>query len=153
MSSPCSGCGLVTPTGADGCQEIFDQLAARALTNVAYGRTHRLVVDVYALQHPDRYMASGKSAAAHLLGVCAALEHENNPLFINLIHKWLDGPAKVAKPELPASRGASTIADIQAASNDPALYARAVRNWARATWRAYAPLHSIVRDWQRQMVG
>src|SRR5258708_4495096 len=153
MSTPCSGCGFVTAKGTEGCQAIFDDLAAKSIGDIRYGRIHRLVVDTYALQHPDRYMASAKSAAAHLMGVHVAMLMDNNPLVIHMIHKYLngDGPAKLAKPELPASRGATTIADVAAQFGDPATYARAVRNWARTTWAAYAPVHPITRDWLEDM--
>lgn len=153
MSESCSGCGLVTAGGTSGCQAIFDELAARAWSDVAYGRIHRLAVDVYCLQHPDAYMESAKSAAAHILGVCAALEHENNPLIVHMIHQWLSGPSRLEKPAIPAFRGATTVADIAAAPADPAQYARAVRNWARTTWAAYASLHPVARAWLKSMTG
>jgi hypothetical protein len=153
MSQACAGCGLVTPTGTASCQAIFDELAARAWSDVAYGRIHRLAVDVYCLQHPDAYMESAKSAAVHILGVCAALEHENNPLIVHMIHKWFNGPSKIEKPAISEFRGAMTIADIAAAPVDPSAYARAVRNWARSTWTAYAPVHPFARQWLKQMMS
>lgn len=65
---PCSGCGLVVPGGAAGCRALFEELLARDFTNSAYFRVHRMMVDVYSLQHPER--ASAKSLAAHLTNLC-----------------------------------------------------------------------------------
>lgn len=151
--SPCTGCGFVTSTGTDGCQEVFNQIGAKAHSDAAIGRVHRLIVDTYCLQHPP-YVESAKSLAAHLLGVCAALEHENNPILVHAIHRWLNGPARFDKPSIPESRGEVTIASIvEAPSDNPAMFARAVRQWARSTWAAYAPLHGIARQWTKEMMG
>ena len=152
MSEPCEGCGLLTPTGTAGCQGIFDELAARAWSDIAYGRIHRLAVDVYCLQHPDRYMESAKSAAAHILGVCAALEHENNPLIVHMIHKWLNGPSQLQKPAIPEVRGATTVADIAAAPADPRrMPAPSATGRGRPGWPTRNS--SIARQWLREMMA
>ena len=62
----CSGCGLVVPGGTAGCQAIMDEVLARDFSDVLYFRVHRMMVDTYSLQHPERYCASAKSLAAHL---------------------------------------------------------------------------------------
>ena len=56
--------------GETGCQKIFEDLLARDFGNVLYFRSHRMLVDTYALQHPERYCVSAKSLAAHLTGLC-----------------------------------------------------------------------------------
>jgi hypothetical protein len=50
-------------------------LLARDFTDAAYFRVHRMIVDTYCLQHPDRYCVSAKSLAAHLTGLCWLIEH------------------------------------------------------------------------------
>jgi hypothetical protein len=150
--SPCFGCGMRAVGGAEGCQAAFNELGARAYADLSFGRLHRLVVDTYCLQHPP-YIESAKSLAAHLLGVCAALEHENNPIVVNAIHRWLNGPARVEKPAVPEFRGSVTIASvIEIADADPAVYARAVRGWARSTWAAYGALHPLAHRWIKEMM-
>ena len=57
------------------CQEMFDHLLARSFSDLTYGRFHRIFVDLYSLQHPDKYCASAKSFAAHLTGLCCVMEH------------------------------------------------------------------------------
>jgi len=151
--SPCAGCGLLTSSGTEGCQTIFNELGARAYSDVSFGRVHRLLVDTYCLQHPP-YIESAKSFAAHLLGVCAALEHENNPAIVNAIHHWLNGTARLEKPGLPEFRGAVTIASVaEAAGAEPPVYARAVRQWARSTWAAYGPYHALAHRWIGEMMS
>jgi hypothetical protein len=56
-SDICDGCGLEVAGGTAGCQAIADELWAREFSNVAYFGVHRMSVDVYSLQHPDRYCA------------------------------------------------------------------------------------------------
>ena len=149
--NPCSGCGH--RSGTEGCQAIFNEMGARAYGDLTYGRMHRLLVDTYCLQHPP-YIESAKSFAAHLLGVCAALEHENSPVIVNTIHQWLNGPGRLEKPALPEFRGALTIASVaEVAEGEPAVYSRAVRGWARSTWAAYATHHALVRRWIGEMMS
>jgi hypothetical protein len=149
--NPCRGCGH--PSGTEGCQAVFDELGARAHGHLAYGRMRRLLVDTYCLQHPP-YIESAKSFAAHLLGVCAALERENNPVIVNAIHRWLSGPARLEKPAVPEFRGELTIASVaELAEADPAVYARAVRTWARTTWAAYAAHHPLAHRWITEMMS
>jgi len=110
-----------------------------AWSDVAYGRIHRLAVDVYCLQHPRPLHESAKSAAAHILGVCAALDHENNPLIVHMIHKCLNGPSRMEKPAIPEFRGATTIAASPDAGRSRRVRPRGAQ-WARTTWAAYAPV-------------
>jgi hypothetical protein len=51
----CSGCGLVVEGGTGGCQKIADEMWGREFGDVTYFRVHRMTVDTYCLQHPDRY--------------------------------------------------------------------------------------------------
>jgi hypothetical protein len=125
----------------------MDELLARDFSNVAYFRVHRLMVDTYALQHPERYCVSAKSLAAHLTGLCWALERDGSrAVGSEPLRRWLDGKTGLDKPEIPARRGARTIADVRDL-DDPAAYARALDLWARATWEAYASLHPLAHSW------
>jgi hypothetical protein len=109
----------------------------------------RLTVDVYCLQHPERYCVSAKSLAAHLTGVCWALEHGGDESGLRELQRWLNAPGMLAKPPLPAARGKLTIADLARVA-DPDGYSSALDAWARSTWAAYSPLHAIAEDWIRQ---
>ncbi len=70
MTEACAGCGLAIEGGTQACQALFDGMTLRAMSDMRYARVHRLAVDAYAMQHPDRYGRSAKSFAAHLTGLC-----------------------------------------------------------------------------------
>ena len=143
----CSGCGLAVPGADSGCQAIFDDLLARDFSDARFFRAHRLMVDAYALQHPDRYGASAKSLAAHLLFLGWSVERGGGDAApFEPIRRFLDGAPKMARLEPPELRGDRTIAEARAAT-DPESYARAVRDWARSVWAAYASCHAVARQW------
>jgi hypothetical protein len=137
---------LLVEGGTQGCREIFTTLGVRAWEDARIGRLHWIVVDAYALQHPDEFCASAKSCAAHLTGLCAGLEHAEDPALRPALQRWLNGRSPVTKPDLPGARGSLTIADVQA-SVDPSDYERVVDAWTRDVWAAYAPLQPLAREW------
>jgi len=146
VAQRCAECGLAVPGGTEGCWERFEALRAREYAwGVPYA-LHRMVVDTYALQHPDQYCLSAKSLAAHLTGLCWALEYGGHLAGLRALQRWLNGVPPLAKPVLPAARGALTVADVCSASHTDA-YADAVARWARSTWQAYAALHLLARRW------
>ena len=142
----CSGCGLVVPGGTGGCRAMFDELAVRQWDRPVAYRIRRMMVDTYSLQHPDEFCASAKSLAAHLTGLCAALEHESHPTILRVLLHWLDSGPTLVKPVVPSTRGAITLAEVFSAAKGEAIVLAADR-WARATWKAYAPLHALARRW------
>jgi len=142
----CAECGFAIAEGTAGCQRAFDGLVARNFSNVFYGRWHRLLVDVYALQHAERYCASAKSLAAHLGGLCCALERGGDAETYRALQRSLNGAKTFAKPAVPRARGELTIASVLPVG-DPRAYAEALERWARATWEAYTPLHSLAREY------
>ena len=70
----CDGCGLEIAGGAAGCQSLMDEMLALHFGDARYFGVHRLFVDAYSMQHPDRYCVSFKSLAAHLAHLCWSLE-------------------------------------------------------------------------------
>ena len=105
-----------------------------------------MTVDVYCLQHPDRYCVSAKSLAAHLTGLGWAIDHGVDGRGLGALRRALDGPVELVKPEIPRERGSLTIADVAAVSGADA-YPATVDAWARSTWDAYASLHDVARTW------
>ena len=139
--------------GEAGCQEIFDGLLARDFSNVAYFAVHRMLVDTYALQHPDRYCASAKSLAAHLTGLCWLVEHSGSrAVGSEALRRWLNGGPQLEKPEVPSIRGWLTIGDLPQ-GEDPGAHAQAVDRWARSAWEAYSALHPLARQWIQQALA
>ena len=150
---PCSGCGLVVAGGLEGCQSVFDDESAREYADVRYAARRRMVVDTYCLQHPERYCASAISLAAHLTGLCIAMEHRGREEELHgAIQRWLSRRPELEKPDLPAARGPLTIAAVRAAT-DLIDHRAAVDGWARGTWDAYSALHPIARAWVARVVS
>ena len=146
----CDGCGLATEGGEAGCQALFDRLIERDFSNALFFRHHRLAVDTYSLQHPERYCKSGKSFAAHLVGLQKILEaNVSSAVGDGSVQKWLNGSRTLDRPDPPRFRGKLTIADA-VAIDDPEEYGAAVRKWAESTWDAYQPLHDLARTWARE---
>ena len=106
----------------------------------------RLTIDVYCLQHPERYCVSAKSLAAHLTGLCWALEHGINEGGLRELQRRLDSRRDLVKPPIPADHGKLTVADIAGVAG-PGEYAPALDRWARSTWAAYADLQQTARAW------
>jgi len=115
-TAQCSGCGLTAPGGAAGCEAIFHEMVARDFSDALRFRVHRMMVDTYSLQHPDRYCASARSFAAHLTGLCAILESgASRAVGDELLRRWLDGNVRLQRPVTPRFRGELTIAHVREA--------------------------------------
>src|SRR3954471_2156773 len=142
----CVECGLRTATGEPCCDVLRDQILARDYEQpVLYWRFHRMAVDAYCLQH-SAYVASAKSLAAHLCGLCIAFEHGNDPAKLRRVQLWLSTNPDIRKPPLPQFRGEFTIGQAAAVGN-PIEFGTAVEAWARSVWHAYHDLQPIAREW------
>jgi hypothetical protein len=106
---------------------------------------HNMVVDAYALQHPEEYCVSAKSYAAHLVGLCCGLEHPGDQKLYWQIARWLDGPSVLVKPPVLGIRGRKHIATVRLAKDKE--YQSAVRQWGSAVWTAYESQHYLARGW------
>jgi hypothetical protein len=104
----------------------------------------RLVVDCYSVQH-DRYIMSGRSLAAHLTGVCIAVEHGGDAALQRAVQRWLSRTREIPKPAVPAVRGEVTIDDVIAVA--PEERREVVRRWAASAWDAWADHHELARSW------
>jgi hypothetical protein len=132
--------------GQPNCAALFDSLLTRDFEQPAlYWKYHRLAVDTYSVQHSS-YVKSSKSLAAHLCGLCVALEQGNDSRKLDELQRWLSTNPKLPKPDLPSFRGSLTIADISG-TKDPASYAEAIQAWAQSAWAAYGDLQPMVRKW------
>jgi len=141
----CEDCGAVVAQGKAGCLKVFEEILAKEFSDYQYGKIHRLTVDTYSLQHPEEYMRSGKSFAAHLTGICAALEYENTLAINRMVQKWISTNPKIEKPaQLPGRGGDLTITYIQRAS-DAEEHIRRVREWAKDVWEAWSKHHDLAR--------
>ena len=144
-AGPCSGCGA--PGGTAACRASFEARLARDFADPAFFAVHRMLVDTYALQHPDDFCASAKSLAAHLVGLCLILEEGASAATgAAFLRDWLNGARALDRPDLPAERGRTILADL-AGIDEPSAWRQAVRRWADSTWDAYADLQPLARRW------
>ena len=145
--SRCDECGAPV-AGVEGCRALFDELLAREFGDYRFARFHRLTVDTYALQHPEQFMRSGKSFAAHLTGVCAAMETDEAPAINQAVQQWLNGPRKIDRPaDIPAGeRGSLTVCFVHD-TIEADEYLRRIQQWARSAWAAWASHHALAREW------
>ena len=137
-----------------GCQKLFDEVLAREFGDYRYARLHRLTVDAYSLQHPQKYMRSGKSFAAHLTGMCAAMESKEVAAVNLAVRFWLDGPKAVERPSdpPPRQRGDLTVIYIHDAA-DAEQHVQRIGEWARSIWSAWSAYHDLARQWIAQAMA
>jgi hypothetical protein len=146
VGGTCPECGLRPESGQPSCEVQRDELLARDYEQSAlYWSSHRMAVDAYCPQHAS-YVASTKSLAAHLCGLCIAFEHGNNANQLRQLQQWLSTNSKIDKPLLPDRRGDLTIGHVYKI-DDPVQFGRAVNDWARSVWNAYRELHPFAHAW------
>ncbi len=150
-ASDCPSCGAAGVGGLDGCRAVFDRLGEREFSDPDYFRTHRLTVDAYSLQHPEQFMKSSKSAAAHLTGMCWSLERGRSLHLPAPLKRWVDGPRSYVRVAAPPARGRGsiTVASMVDAS-DAADYERLAMEWARSAWAAWAAHWGQARAWVQE---
>jgi hypothetical protein len=150
----CPECGAEVSGGRAGCERLFDEVLARDFGDDRYAREHRLLVDAYSLQHPDEYMRSAKSYAAHLTGAYIAVELGNATEANRAVQQWLNGSRALLRPGQPepGKRGILTILDVHI-TTDPDEHVRRVREWARTVWAAWRSYHRIAKQWTDAAAG
>jgi uncharacterized protein DUF5946 len=141
---PCPDCGAPLGDRA-GCDAAFHELGARAAEDVRFAYRRRAVVDAYCLQHPA-YILSVKSFAAHVCGLCAAVERPDDPRATRAVWSALRVPPDAVKPALPTTRAARTVAGVHAAATAEAFRAEADA-WIADVWTAWRELHPLARRW------
>ena len=154
LSGRCPECGGEVGGGRAECRRLFDDVLAREFGDYRYAREHRLMVDAYALQHPDEYMHSAKSYAAHLTGAYVAIEYEAAAETNRAIQKWLNGSKALHRPDQPepGQRGELTILHLHMAT-DPDDHVRRVREWARSVWSAWRTYRPVAKQWTDEALG
>lgn len=141
---PCEDCGAPFG-GRTGCDSAFHELGTRAYADMAFAYRRRAVVDAYCLQHPA-YILSLKSLAAHLCGLCAAVERPSNERATRAVWSELRIPPDARKPDAPAVRGTLTVATVYHAAT-PEAFRAAADAWIEDVWTAWSAHHALARAW------
>jgi len=147
-SDLCADCGAKITGGTTACRAVFHEFGLRAIDRTIDRASHWMLVDAYALQHPEPYCHSAKSLAAHLTGLCCALEHDRDQKLRATLQRWLNGTPALEKPEVPVARGRLTIADVHRVADSPDEK-RVLQEWARSVWDAWSDHHETARRWIR----
>lgn len=142
--SVCPDCGAPFAGRAE-CDSAFHTLGARAYADAKFAYRRRAAVDAYCLQHPA-YIESIKSLAAHLCGLCAAMERPSDARADHAIWRGLRVPPNATKPHFTPSQTTTTIAAVCSA-NTPDEFREAVDRWIGEVWAAWGPCHGIAREW------
>jgi hypothetical protein len=140
----CPECGASGAATSEACELRFHSLGMERFDDSELATDWRLVVDCYSLQH-DKYILSGRSLAAHLTGVCIALEHGDDETLLRAMQRWLSRTRELPKPAVPALRGDVTIDDVIAAA--PEVRRAVVRRWAASVWTAWGVHRDLARSW------
>ena len=141
----CPSCGALAVGKFADCQEMFDHFLARSFSDLTYGRFHRIFVDLYSLQHPDKYCRSARSFAAHLTGPCCVMEHDGDVRVNAAVQRWLSGAVDLEKPAMPGGRGDVTI-DHFVGLEDADVPAK-FEEWCAQVWDAYSEHQELARCW------
>lgn len=144
----CPSCGAENVGSLSGCDALFCELIGREFADPRLFRAHRLTVDAYCLQHPERYMISTKSAAAHLAGICWSLEIGESLHLPAALKRFVDGPRSFTRVTAPPRllRGKVNIGHLVAVAQ-PDEYFAGAREWARSAWSAWSHGWPQARAW------
>jgi hypothetical protein len=125
----------------------YGDLLATQYANPQRMAFHQLVVDTYAVQHPDGDDPRAiRSVGIHLMTLCLFLERGTDPsLGARLHRRMVDRPVfHQLKP--PPSRGGLTMLHVPL-DGDPQMARVAAYAWAEDVWTAWVGHHQTVRDW------
>jgi hypothetical protein len=126
---------------------MYNEVLARQISDVSYGRARLLSVNAYAVQHPGhRERRTAQSVAVHLAGLFLAIERGVDDPTISRRMAQLADARGYPWLEPPASLGELTIVDV-ARARGADEHAEVVRRWARSAWAAWGEHHDIVRAW------
>jgi hypothetical protein len=142
----CEFCGAIVAGGYEGCRSLFNEITAQSFSSASHFTIHRAAVDCYALQHPEYFCISAKSYAAHLSGVCVAIEYNSSVEVNAAIQKWLSGSIDLQKTKVLIERGELTVLHIQNII-DPQEHTQHVMEWCADVWANYSELQDVARSY------
>ena len=134
-------------TCSPACWGRFSDLLAAQYADPRRMAFHQLVVDAYAVQHPDGNDPRAiQSVGIHLMTLCLFLERGTDPALGTRLHQRMVDRPVFHQLEPPASRGRLTMLDVPL-KGEPQVAQSALYAWADDTWTAWAGHHQTVREW------
>jgi hypothetical protein len=108
---------------------------------------HQLVVDAYAVQHPDgEDPRAVRSVAIHLMTLCLFIERGADPSLGTTLHRRMVEMPVFHRLVAPIDRGSTTVVDVPV-TGTAAAARDAAHAWARSAWSAWSGHHETVRRW------
>ena len=156
----CLGCCALVPDidgptheymlSAPGCWATFNEIAVLQY-EIASFDLRRMVVDVYAVQHPgttDRRAV--QSVAVHLISLYFVLERGLTPTeATDKMRYALADKSRFVWLKSPPLLGDITVVDVANVA-DPAEHEAVVKRWAKSAWEAWAAHHDQIKKWAGQ---
>lgn len=156
--TPCCGCGARFaphdgPThdymlSSPACWAAFGALLDAEYSDPKLMPTHRLSVDVYAVQHPgeaaDRRAV--QSVGLHLARLMRQLEHGGTPEETNRVMTGFVQHKSTLMRLEPPSAFTMMMEQVAPFTGGP-RHAEMVRAWAQATWKDWSAHHAAIRRW------
>ena len=157
LETACPGCGVQLQavdapahpymTCSPACWVRYGDLLAAQYADPRRMAFHQLVVDTYAVQHPDGDDARAiQSVGIHLMTLCLFLERGADPSLGTRLHRRMVDRPVFHQLEPPPSRGRLTMLDVPL-EGDPERARAAAFTWAQDAWTAWASHHQTVREW------
>lgn len=134
-------------TRSPACWARYGDLLAVQYANPRRMAFHQIVVDTYAVQHPDGDESRAiQSVGIHLMTLCLFLEQGTDPSLGTRLHqRMVDRPVfHQLKP--PSSPGQLTMLNVPL-EGDPEVARVASYAWADDVWKTWTSHHPTVREW------
>ena len=134
-------------TCSPACWQRYSELLAAQYADPQRMAFHQLVVDAYAVQHPDgRDPRAVQSVGIHLMTLCMFLERGTDPALGTRLHRRMVDRPVFHYLQRPPSHGRLTMLSVPL-GGDPAHARAASYAWAQDAWTAWAAHHQTVRAW------
>jgi len=157
LETACPGCGVQLQAVdapahpympcSPACWVRYGDLLAAQYADPRRMAFHQLVVDTYAVQHPDGDDARAiQSVGIHLMTLCLFLERGAAPSLGTRLHRRMVDRPVFHQLEPPPYRGRLTMLDVPL-EGDPERARAAAFTWAQDAWTAWASHHQTVREW------
>lgn len=157
LATDCPGCLVRLPavdapahpymTCSAACWVRYGELLAAQYSNPERMAFHQIVVDTYAVQHPDGDDPRAiQSVGIHLMTLCLFIERDTDPSLGTRLHRRMVDRPVFHHLEPPPSRGRLTMLDVPL-NDDPKTARRAAYAWAEDVWTAWVKHHQTVRGW------